>query len=301
MRADPPNAPLHERDVDLRLLVARKGKQRVSVCLPARNEATTVGPIVAAIRADLMERVPLVDEVLVIDDHSNDGTAAVAAAAGARVVQAAGVLSSFGEGHGKGAALWKSLYEAEGDLVVWCDSDIVDFDSRFVSGLLVPLLTQPTVGFVKGYYQRPASGDERGGRVTELVARPLLSMLFPLLATIVQPLSGEYAGRRSLLEQLPFVEGYGVDVGLVLDVVSMYGTDALAQVDLGTRVHRNRTLDELSPQATAVLQTVLHRAGLGERIGAVTQLLRPGVDQVAVHHVERPPLVTVPGYLLRSA
>jgi glucosyl-3-phosphoglycerate synthase len=237
----------------------------------------------------------------VVDDHSEDGTAAVAAGAGARVVDAATVLPAFGEGHGKGGALWKSLYAAEGDLVVWCDSDIVNFDHRFVTGLLGPLLTEPSVGFVKGFYQRPAEDDIRGGRVTELVARPLLSMLFPQLAPVVQPLSGEYAGRRSVLEALPFVEGYGVDIGLLIDVVTRFGPDALAQVDLGVRVHRNRTLDELSPQATAVLQTVLHRAGLGDRIGDTTLLTRPGLDPLAVRMHERPPLIEVPGYVLRTA
>jgi glucosyl-3-phosphoglycerate synthase len=301
MRATPAIRTCDAASFDPASLADAKGLQTVSVCLPARNEATTVGPIVSAIRASLVERVGLVDEVVVLDDHSDDATAEVATSAGARVVDAAGLLPGYGDGHGKGGALWKSLYDAEGDLIVWCDADIVDFDVRFVTGLLGPLLTDPTVGFVKGYYQRPTANDVRGGRVTELVARPLLAMLFPQLAAVVQPLAGEYAGRRSVLEQLPFVEGYGVDIGLLLDVFTRFGAEGLAQVDLGTRIHRNRTLDELSLQATAVIQTVLHRAGLGDQVGDTTVLARPGLEPVPVHRHERPPLITVPGYCLRSA
>jgi glucosyl-3-phosphoglycerate synthase len=243
-------------------LAAAKAGHRVSVCLPARDEEATVGAIVSCIRKELVSSVGLVDEILVIDDHSADGTAEVAVDAGARVVQAADVLPEYGEGHGKGEALWKSLYEAEGDLIVWCDADVLNFSAQYVTGLLGPVLTNPDVGFVKGFYDRPSAVDgERGGRVTELAARPILSLLFPHLASIVQPLAGEYAGRRELLEQLSFVEGYGVDIALLIDVAHAFGTDAIAQVDLGTRVHRNRPLAELSPQAEAVLQAALARAG----------------------------------------
>jgi glucosyl-3-phosphoglycerate synthase len=294
-----PVRTFHHWSYDAPGLAERKGDEIVSVCLPARNEEPTVGAIVAAIREQLVDRLALVDEVLVVDDHSTDGTAVAARSAGARVVQAADVLPAYGEGHGKGEALWKSLHVAQGDVIVWCDSDIVDFDPRFVVGLLGPLLTETDVGFVKGLYERPAPGD-RGGRVTELVARPLLSLLFPHLAGVVQPLAGEYAGRRRLLERLPFVEGYGVDIGLLIDVAARFGSQCVAQVDLGSRVHRNRTLDELSPQALAIIQIVLRRAGCALPPGPAV-LRRPGLDAIAVDTEERPPLVDVPAYRRRSA
>ena len=281
--------------------------QTVSVCLPARDEQDTVGPIVESIRAELVERHRLVDEILVVDDHSTDRTAAVAAAAGATVLAAEDILPDYGDGHGKGEALWKSLYASRGDLVAWCDADVRDFDPSFVVGLLGPLLTRPDLVFVKGFYERPVSRESspalpggRGGRVTELVARPVVALLFPQLSAVVQPLAGEYAGRREALERLPFVEGYGVDLGLLIDVASRIGLEAMAQVDLGTRVHRNRPLDELSPQALSVLQTALSRAG-HDLIGPSATLVRPGLDPVRVELSERPPLVEVPDYRRSSA
>jgi glucosyl-3-phosphoglycerate synthase len=267
------------------------------VCLPARDEATTVGGIVACLRRDLLD-TGVVDEVLVIDDHSADGTAAVAAAAGATVVHAADVLGEYGEGHGKGEVLWKSLLVAAGDVVVWCDADIEDFGHRFVSGVLGPLLCEPGVDLVKGHYRRPERAGTGGGRVTELVARPLLSLLFPELAGLHQPLSGEYGGRREVLEQLPFVEGYGVEIGLLVDLARRFGTGGLVQVDLDVRHHRNRSLEELGPQAMEVLQTVLRRVDR-DLVPAAAELLRPGLGPVEVDVAERPPMVEVAEYLAR--
>lgn len=281
-------------------LAERKGPTFISVCLPARNEAATVGRIVETVRRSLMESVALVDEIIVIDDHSSDETASVASEAGARVIEASGVLPEYGEGHGKGEALWKSLFVAAGDIVAWCDADIHNFESRFVVGLLGPLIEHPDIHFVKGYYERPTDGALGGGRVTELVARPAISLLFPHLAGIVQPLAGEYAGRRHVLEQLPFVQGYGVEIGLLIDVAATAGVDAMAQVDLGTRIHRNRPLDELSPQALAVLATALERAGRGAQEDPA-MLLRPHLGPVAVDVGERPPLVEVATYRRDSA
>lgn len=278
----------------------RRHGTRVSVCLPARDEGGTVGRIVADVRRGLVDEIGLVDELLVLDDHSTDDTAAVAAAAGARVVQVDDVLPDQGPGAGKGEALWKSVAAATGDLVVWCDADITDFGTRFVVGLVGPLLLRPDIDFVKGFYDRPVDGSAHGGgRVTELMARPVIATMFPHLASVVQPLSGEYAGRRSLLERLPFVEGYGVDLGLLVDVAELRGTEAIAQVDLGTRRHRNRPLDELGPQALAVLQTALRRAGTG--LGGPASLVRPDVEPVVVGAIERPPLVDVPSYVRRTA
>ncbi len=291
----------HHEDFRVPRLVEQKAAldQAVSVCLPARDEAATVGPIVELLVREVVEP-GLADEVLVVDDHSEDRTAEVAASAGARVVAVDGVLPELGPGAGKGEALYKSVAAARGDLIVWCDADITDFGARFVVGLLGPLLTTPDIAFVKGFYDRPVGESAHGGgRVTELVARPVIATLFPHLASLVQPLSGEYAGRRSLLERLPFVQGYGVDLGLLVDIADGDGTEVIAQVDLGTRRHRNRPLDELGPQALAVLQTALRRAGTGH--GGAATLVRPDRDPVQVDVAERPPLAGVPGYRRRTA
>ncbi|NCY16250.1 MAG: glucosyl-3-phosphoglycerate synthase [Actinobacteria bacterium] len=281
-------------------LLAAKGTTTVSVCIPARNEEPTVGAIVGAIRTALVEPLGLVDEILVIDDHSTDHTAERATEAGARVVRAAEVLAEFGAGHGKGEALWKSLYASIGDIVIWCDADVRDFDTRFITGLLGPLLTDPDLGFVKGFYERPDDGTVRGGgRVTELVARPLLTLLMPELAGIVQPLSGEYGGRRRVLEQVPlvpFVEAYGVDIAMLIDIVTAFGIDAVAQVDLGKRIHRNRPLHELSPMAAQVMQAALHRIAPG--LAAERAVLNPpDLTPIEIEYRERPPLIEVPSYL----
>lgn len=280
-------------DLDLGALVAAKGDRRTSLCLPARDEAATIGPIVASVVAALVERHGLVDEVLVVDDRSSDGTATVAAAAGARVVSADDVLPELGPGTGKGEALWKSLAASSGDLVAWCDADIVDFDPRFVSGLLGPLLVDPGIGFVKGHYDRPLDGVAgEGGRVTELVARPLVALLLPQLAGFAQPLSGEYAGRRDVLERLPFTQGYGVDLGLLVDALAALGPGGVAQVDLGVRTHRNRPLGDLGPAALAVLHEGLDRAGVAGMDWPAT-LTRPGAPPRTVGDGVRPPLAEV--------
>ena len=280
-------------DVDLDVLVAAKGGRRTSVCLPARDEAATIGPLVATITAELVERWPLVDEVVVVDDRSTDGTAAVASEAGATCVRADDVLPEAGPGTGKGEALWKSLAASTGDVVAWCDADIVDFDPRFVSGLLAPLLLEPDVGFVKGSYHRS------GGRITELVARPLIALLLPDLAPFDQPLSGEYAGRRELLEQLPFTSGYGVDLGLLADAVRVLGAGGVVQVDLGVRTHRSRPLAALGPAALAVLHEGLRRAGV-EGMAWPATLPGPDGGTALVGDGIRPPLVDVPGYAGRG-
>jgi glucosyl-3-phosphoglycerate synthase len=273
---------------------------QVSVCLPARNEEATVGHIVATVRRELVEQVALVDEVVVIDDGSTDSTAEAAHWEGALVYAVDDVVPSVHPGRGKGNALWTSLFAARGDLVCWVDADVRNFKSRFVVELLEPLLEDPAIGFVKGYYRRPLQEQPTGGgRVTELVARPLISALFPHLAHIVQPLAGEYAGRRELLERVPFVEGWGVELGLLIDLAAEFGVESIAQRDLGVREHRNRPLHELSPQAMEVLLTGLRRAGV-----ATTQMSSTLVrfDQqhegvpVAVDVRERPPMVTIPAY-----
>ncbi len=274
---------------------------RISVCIPARDEEATVGHIVGTVRRELIERVPLVDEILVLDDGSVDATARAAADEGASVVEVAHILSDLGPGSGKGNALWKSLYASQGDVIVFVDADIRNFRAHFVTRLVRPLLADERVMFTKGFYHRPLHGEPTGGgRVTELMARPLLSHLFPDLADIVQPLAGEYAGRRAALESVPFAQGWGVEFALLVDLAARYGRPAIAQVDLGVREHRNRALDELGAPALAILVTGLRRAGLEQVAPEQAELIRFGNDhalqRVAVQLAERPPMVSVPQY-----
>jgi glucosyl-3-phosphoglycerate synthase len=276
-------------------LVGAKGGQRISVCLPARNEAATVGGIVAAIRAALMAPAgpALVDELIVLDDGSTDATAAIAAAAGARVVAVADILPEVGPGRGKGNVLWRSLAVATGDLVVWCDADVTSFSPQYVTRLVAPLLRCPDVDVVKGFYDRPVGVEGGiGGRTTELMARPLLARFFPALATVRQPLAGETAGRRRALARLPFVQGYGVEIGMLIDGARALGVERLAQVDLGVRRHRHQALEALSVQATEVMLVVLDRVGFPPPEGPVG--VRPGGgDAVPVRLEQWPPLVEV--------
>jgi glucosyl-3-phosphoglycerate synthase len=248
----------HHGDFDAAGLAAARRGRRVTVCLPARDEAATVGPIVTCISTGLTAAgggVDLVDEVVVVDDGSRDDTAAVAAGAGARVVP------SGAAGGGKGQAMAVGLAETSGDLVVFLDADVENFSARFVVGLLGPLLTGEDVTLVKGCYERPLHGRPgEGGRVTELVARPLLDLLFPELGGIRQPLAGETAAPRAVLEKIELAPGYGVELGLLVDIAEELGAERVAQVDLGTRIHRNRSLAELRDQARDVLQAALRRA-----------------------------------------
>ncbi|SNT02783.1 glucosyl-3-phosphoglycerate synthase [Geodermatophilus pulveris] len=294
-------------DLDALLAAKRRGQHRVSVVLPARDEEPTVGGLVADLHESWVAGTPLVDELLVVDSDSTDGTAAAARAAGADVVAAADVLPGHGTRPGKGEALWKSLAATTGDLVVFLDADLLGDVRHFVPGLLAPLLTDPQVDYVKGCYTRPLEVDGSwapagGGRVTELTARPLLNALWPELAGFVQPLGGEYAGRRSALEQVPFVSGYGVEVGLLVDLLRLSGLAGLAQVDLGVRRHTSQGQEALGRMAGQVVSTVLARAGTGSEAGGLlTQFRQDGGGFVPVSTPvavdERPPMVTVPEYV----
>jgi glucosyl-3-phosphoglycerate synthase len=288
-------------------LAAAKSGSRVSVVLPALNEERTVGDIITTIREDLVEAVALVDELVVVDSGSTDATIEVAAIAGARVVEARHVLPRLGHVPGKGEVLWKALHVTTGDVVVFVDSDLEAFSSSFVTGLLGPLLTDPDVGFVKATYDRPLAtvdgiAPTGGGRVTELLARPLLNALWPQLSGFVQPLSGEYAGRRHLLERVPFVSGYGVETGLLIDLLRLAGLDALCQVDLGRRAHGHQSDQALGRMAGQILHTVLSRLPVElDPDPTLVQYLRDAAGHY--EHVswdvsvqERPPIVTVPAY-----
>ena len=257
------------RQFPLDLLIERKESHRISVCIPARDEATTVGGVVRAIRTALMRPgCELVDELIVVDDRSVDATGERAARAGARVVRsehdAIDAIDAIDEG--KGGAMARGVRASSGDIVVFLDGDVENFDARFVTGLVGPLLVGPRTMLVKASYDRPLnSHGAGGGRVTELVARPLISLYFPELETIRQPLAGETATRRSVLDEVTLAPGYGVELALLIDVLGRYGREAIAQVDLGERMHRNRPLDQLVPQARDVLRAGLDRAGVPAR------------------------------------
>ncbi|MBB4792424.1 glucosyl-3-phosphoglycerate synthase [Streptomyces nodosus] len=305
-------------DRPLHRILAAKGASgsSVSVVLPALDEERTVGEIVSVIRRDLMRRVPLVDEIVVVDSGSTDRTSEVAAAAGARVVHRDTILPRIPAVPGKGEVLWRSLLVTRGDIVCFVDADLREFSSDFVTGIVGPLLTDPGVDLVKAMYDRPltvagegaagAVAAGQGGRVTELMARPLLNMHWPQLAGFVQPLGGEYAARRSLLERLPFPVGYGVELGMLVDALHLVGLDALAQVDVGVRIHRHQDGRALGRMAAAIYRTAQLRLARGH-------LIRPSLTQFergeggfeprtyAVDTEERPPMVEITEYLEREA
>ncbi|MBW5483476.1 glucosyl-3-phosphoglycerate synthase [Streptomyces bambusae] len=321
-----------DRPLDQLLDRKRASGSTVSVVLPALDEEETVGAIVEVIRRDLIEGLPLplVDELVVLDSGSSDRTAEVAAAAGARVVHRDAVLPRIPSLPGKGEVLWRSLLVTTGDIVCFVDADLRDFSSTFVSGIVGPLLTEPEVQFVKAMYDRPyapgttgpgttgpgttgpgtagpgsAAPPGQGGRVTELVARPLLNLHWPQLAGFVQPLGGEYAVRRSLLERLPFPVGYGVELGLLVDALHMVGLDALAQVDVGVRLHRHQDERALGRMAAAIYRTAQLRLSRGHLVRPELTQFERGPDGFVprtypVDTEERPPMAEVKEYALRS-
>ena len=253
---------------DLVALKARLGVT-VSLVIPARDEEATVGGVVARIRADLVERHPLVDEIVVMDSDSTDGTGARAREAGAAVHRTLDVRPDLGHHRGKGEAVWKSLFVTSGDIVAFLDADLVEWDTHFVSGLLGPVLTDPEVSLVKAFYDRvldlpgaPATAEPEGGRATELVARPTIALRWPELAGVIQPLSGEWAIRRDLIESLPIPTGYGVELAVLVDTHLRRGVDAIAQVDMGRRAHRHQGLRGLGSMATELLAVADRRIGL---------------------------------------
>ncbi len=304
-----------EEFADLQQLVHLKRQRGVTISLglPTLNEEATIGEVITVLKTALVDEVPLLDEIVVIDSNSSDRTREIAQELGVPVVIHQEVLPEAGPPlHGKGEALWKSLYVLKGDLIAWVDTDVSNMHPRFVYGLLGPLLREPRIAYVKGYYHRPIKvGDtlqhEGGGRVTELTVRPLFNLFFPLLSGLVQPLAGEYAGRREVLERLPFFSGYGVETGLLIDLLEEYGLSSIGQVSLGERVHRNQSLANLSLMAFALVQVIVSRleeqsrVHLMQDVNRTMKLIRFAPGQLSlelreVRDVERPPIRTIPTY-----
>jgi len=266
-----------------------KGDRTVSVCIPCKNEGATIGALVRMLVDALVHRVGLVDELIVLDDASSDDTAAAAAAAGATVVPIGVVHAVHGAGRGKGNALWASLAASTGDIVVWCDGDVTTVEPNWIARLVFPLLADDGVVLVKADYHRPTEFGG-GGRTTELVARPMLSRFFPELCGLRQPLSGEYAALRRHVEQLPFVQGWGVEIAMLIDTAQRCGADAIAQVELGVRHHRHHALGVLAVQAAEVIAAILDRAGIDPPSTTSDRLLRADGTSVELNTAERPSL-----------
>lgn len=299
---------------DLERLLALKEERGVTISLglPALNEEKTVGKVISVIKNALMDTVPLLDEIVLIDSNSRDRTRQIAASLGVPAYIHQHILPQYGARSGKGEALWKSLYVLRGDIIVWIDTDIQNPDPRFVYGIIGPLLLDDSIQYVKGFYRRPIweAGKLRpggGGRVTELTCRPLFNLLFPHLSGIIQPLSGEYAGRRSALEQVPFFCGYGVETGLLIDIFERFGLRAIAQTDLLERIHRNQPLPSLSKMSFAILQVILrrledrHNLNLMEEANKTMKLVNYrdngySLEEDEIHELERPPIVQIPEY-----
>ena len=299
---------------DILKLVELKKKQKlkISLCIPTLNEEKTIGKEIVILRSELMERYPLVDEFAVIDSGSKDKTLEVAASFGADTYSAEEILREVGNKPGKGENLWKAIYQLKGDIIVYVDADISNIHPRFVTGIVGPLLLNEKTKYCKAFYDRPitystgvrASG---GGRVTEILIRPLFSLFFPELTSLIQPLSGEFAVRREVLEKIPFPIGYGVETAHILDVYREWGLNAFAQCDLDQRIHRNQSTNALGKMSFGILQTFLNRMkryGMIDKLPDMSTIYRQ--FQAEGNHYEllkkeiiedeRPPMITIPAY-----
>ncbi len=304
----------HSDFEDLDALAAQKEEQNltVSVCLPTLNEEKTIGKEVVVLHSGLMEQYGLIDELAVIDSGSTDDTRRVAESFGADVYLASDILPEYGERKGKGENLWKAIYQLKGDIIIYLDADIKNIHAKFAYGLLGPLIHRPEIKYVKAFYDRPlvSSGSYRsagGGRVTEVLVRPLMSLFFPELTAFLQPLSGEYAVRREVLDKIPFPIGFGVETAHLIDVYQQWGLEAFAQTDLDQRIHQNRPVHELGRMAFGIMQTFLSRMeshGLMTDIPEMEPILRQfqtrgsEFEQV-LHEIdveERPPMCEVEAY-----
>jgi glucosyl-3-phosphoglycerate synthase len=304
----------HSKFSGIKRLVDLKEKKglKISLAFPTLNEEATIGKEILVIRTELKDRYPLLDEIAVIDSSSKDNTRKVAEGFGARVFVSKAILPTYGSFRGKGENLWKSLYVLEGDIIVWVDADISNIAPKFVYGLIGPLLEDDGVSYVKAFYERPMRSEGKiapsgGGRVTEILVRPLFSLFYPELASLVQPLSGEYAGRRRLLEKLSFSVGYGVELGHLVDILETEGIEALAQVDLDMRIHRNQSTSDLGKMAFGILNTFYSRL---RKYGKANITAKTGLSHIsleryetehrlvhsAVPPEERPPMLEIPEY-----
>lgn len=305
----------HSRFSDIARLVELKERKglKISLAFPTLNEEATIGKEILVIRTELMDRYPLLDEIVVIDSSSKDSTRRVAERYGAKVFESRNILPKYGSYRGKGENLWKSLYQLQGDIIVWVDADIANIAPKFVYGLVGPLLENDSIGYVKAFYERPIRSptgiaSSGGGRVTEILVRPIFSLFYPELARFIQPLSGEYAGRRQLLENIPFSVGYGVELGHLVDIYHQFGLGALAQVDLDLRIHRNQTTEALGRMAFGILNTFIDRAErfddarilheLGDRhIALKVEDSAHAVVASEISAIERPPIIEIPEYV----
>jgi glucosyl-3-phosphoglycerate synthase len=303
---------------DIIKLVEEKEKKgiTISLCIPTLNEEKTIGKEVLILRSELMERYPLIDEFAVIDSGSEDKTLEVAGNYGADVYLASDILPEVGDKRGKGENLWKAIHQLKGDVICYVDADISNIHPRFVYGLVAPLIKRNEIQYVKAFYDRPlnyssglrASG---GGRVTEILIRPLFSLFYPELTNVVQPLSGEYAARREVLEMIPFPIGYGVETSHLLDLYEKFGLDAFAQTDLDRRVHRNQTTNALGKMSFGILQTFFNRLHAQGKIDEMPDMetfyrrfeVEDGIYSQLVQEVveeERPPMIEIEGYRNRT-
>jgi glucosyl-3-phosphoglycerate synthase len=303
-------------DLNYLLNLKRERGLSISLAFPSLNEEETVGKVIQTIKQSLALDVPLLDEIVLIDSDSGDRTREIAESLDIPVYVHQAVLPKYGSRRGKGEALWKSLYCTHGDIVIWLDTDIVNIHPRFAYGLIGPLLLRPDIQFVKGFYRRPLKVGDKiqaggGGRVTELTARPLLNLFYPELSGVIQPLSGEYGGRRAALEQFSFFSGYGVEIGLLIDVLDKFGLNAIAQVDLQERIHHNQPLEALSKMSFAIIQAVIRKLesrygqSILENVNRTMKLIRYEqesfmLDIEEIAEQERPPMLELPEYLERS-
>ncbi len=305
----------HSAFKDLKQLVDAKQRKKVviSLCLPTLNEEKTIAKEIVILKSELMTRYPLLDEIVVIDSGSTDKTREIARSFDVTVYEANDILPHLAQYKGKGENLWKALYVTRGDIIVYLDADIKNIHHRFAYGLLGPLLLTDQIRFTKAFYDRPISIGKNqwrptgGGRVTELVTRPLFSLFMPDLTQILQPLSGEYAGYRSVFESIPFQIGYGVETGMLIDIHEKWGLDVVAQVDLDRRVHKNQDTKALGRMAFVIMRTFLNRIEFRERIHIGQELYNKMIQYRLVHNdfqqdiydlqqAERPPIIEIPEY-----
>jgi glucosyl-3-phosphoglycerate synthase len=300
-------------DIEKLVELKKKQKQTISLVIPTLNEEATVGKIISVLKRTLMKKHKLIDEIVVIDSGSTDNTEKVVKEQGVAFYKASNILKKYGNYRGKGENLWKALYLTKGSIICWVDADIKNIHPRFVYGLVGPLLMHKNLKYIKPFYKRPIKVGDRleplgGGRVTELLIRPLFNMYIPSLAYFIQPLSGEGAARRSALERIPYFTGYGVETAMLIDMMKKYGLASMAQVDLLKRVHRNRSLAQLSKMAFAILKVFAKRANtLGKLIHVgeikdVYRIIKAGgnghysINKLVIGDKQRPPIITIPEY-----